>query len=109
MRWGVIDPRRGSDMARDGSSRGCSGKPRVSVSSAAKRIPRHSVLVRHDTAAFRTAGAWRPLMQSAAPQAYVQKDSPLVTNHSLALTQEGPLATAFSNREPLELEHASTH
>jgi hypothetical protein len=36
----------------------------------------------------------------------------LITNRSLALftlTQEGPLATAISNRELLELEHASTH
>jgi len=96
-------------MDRDASSRTCSRKPRVSVSSVAKRLPRHSVIVRHDTAAFRTGGNWRPLMQFATPQADAQKDSPLVTNLSLALTQEGSLATAFSNRELLELEHASTH
>jgi hypothetical protein len=79
-------------MAEVGSSRGSSRKPQVSLSSATGRKPQHSGL--------------------APADAEAQKIAALVTNRSLALftlTQEGPLATAISNRELLELEHASTH
>jgi hypothetical protein len=88
-------------MAEVGSSRRCSCKPEVPVSSAAERKPMPSDLLRHD-AAVRTSGNCRPPVQFATLQADAQKDSPLATNHS-------PLATAISNRELLELEHASTH
>jgi len=81
-------------MARDGSR--CSRKPRVPVSSAAKRIYRHS-----------------PLSHAVAE---AQKMPVLITDRSIApftlthqRSQEGPLATAVSNRELLVLEHASTH
>jgi hypothetical protein len=79
-------------MARAASSRRCSREPEVPVSSATNRNPQHSAL--------------------APAVAEAQKMSALANNHSLALftlTKEGPLATAISNRELLELEHASTH
>jgi hypothetical protein len=79
-------------MARAASGRRYSSKPEVPVSSAAKRETQASVLA-HDV---------------AEPQNKLV----LVTSHWLAvypLRQEGPLATAFSNRELLVLEHASTH
>jgi hypothetical protein len=79
-------------MAEVRSSRRCSREPDVPVSSATSRKPQHSALV--------------PAVAEA------QKTSALAANRSLALfalTQDWPLATAISNREHLELEHASTH
>jgi hypothetical protein len=79
-------------MAEATSCRRCSRKPRVPVSSASSCKHQYSAL--------------------APAVAEAQKIPSPVTNRSLALfilTQEGPLATAISNRELLELEHASTH
>jgi hypothetical protein len=79
-------------MAKAGSSRRCSRKPQVPVSSATSRKLHHSAL--------------------AHAVAEAQKNPVLAPNRSLALftlTQEGPPAIPVSNRELLELEHASTH
>jgi hypothetical protein len=92
MPRGVIHPIRGRHMAEVGSSRRCSREPEVPVSSATSRKPQHSVLVH--------------------AVAEAQKKSVPVANRSLALftlAQERPPANAISNRELLELEHASTH
>ena len=45
---------------------------------------------------------------SSMPPAEASENIPLDTSHLLALTQEGPLITAVSNREHVELGHAAT-